>query len=74
MKRLKNVFHKCVLEFHYTSISGLGSVILSKKLQNRCILLFTESFLFERNVNEKMINKESIFSDNLTSSFFISAC
>jgi hypothetical protein len=31
--RKKNLFDKCVLEFHFTSIPSLGGSILSKKVK-----------------------------------------
>jgi hypothetical protein len=34
MKKNKNVFYKCGLESYFTSISGLGGFILSKKLKS----------------------------------------
>jgi hypothetical protein len=47
------VFYKSALEFNFASISGLGVAYFVKKLQNRCTLLFTQSFLFERTVVDK---------------------
>jgi hypothetical protein len=35
----KKTFYKCVLELHFTSISGLG-VPICQKSQNRCTLLY----------------------------------
>ncbi len=31
--KTKNIFYKCVLEWHFASISGLGGSILSKKVK-----------------------------------------
>ncbi len=33
---MKNIFYKCVLEWHFASISGLGGSILSKKSKLLC--------------------------------------
>jgi hypothetical protein len=33
LKKAKNIFYKCLLEFHVASISGLGGLVLSKKVK-----------------------------------------
>jgi hypothetical protein len=39
LKKTKNVFYKCVLEFNFSSIHGSVQLIFSKKSQNRCSLM-----------------------------------
>ncbi len=44
----ENVFYKCVLESHFTSISGVGGFIFSKKVKivvSYCTLCTTLGFL-----------------------------